>query len=209
LVQKAAKQEVIRRYFRYHCEYILGFVNKVTVMRVEEILDRVGVTPEDRQVVIPARKAAEICEKEGKGNAGVYCGAAVQLKDGRIVTGKNSPLMHASSSLILNTIKILAEIPDRIHLLSPNIISSISTLERDILEEKAVSLNLNETLVALSISAATNPTAQFAMEKLVDLKDCDVHLTHIPSPGDEVGLRRLKVNLTTDPQFAMKSLFEC
>jgi len=208
-VRIAAKEEIIRRYFRYHCEYILGFVNKVTVKRAEEILDRVGVAPEDRRVVMPARQAAEACEKEGKGNAGVYCGAAIELKDGRIVTGKNSPLMHAASSLVLNTIKILAEIPDRIHLLSPNIISSISTLERDILEEKAVSLNLNETLVALSISAATNPTAQFAMEKLVELKGCDVHLTHIPSPGDEVGLRRLRVNLTTDPQFAMKSLFEC
>ena len=101
---------------------------------------------------------------------------------------------------------MLAEVPDRIHLISPNIIASIGILERQILEEKAVSLDLNDTLIALSISAAANPTAQYAMEKLGDLKGCEVHLTHMPSPGDETGLRRLRVNLTTDPQFASKNL---
>lgn len=209
VVQEAARQEVIRRSFRYNCEYMMGFVNKATVKLSEHLMEQLGVAPEDRKVVMPAREAAQEAQETGKGNAGIYCGAAIELKNGRIVTGKNSSLMHAASSLILNSIKILAEIPDRIHLLSPNIIQSISDLERQVLEEKAVSLSLNETLIALSISAAANPTAQYAMEKLKELKGCEVHLTHMPSPGDETGLRRLGVNLTTDPRFASKSLYVC
>jgi uncharacterized protein (UPF0371 family) len=206
VVQEAAKQEIIRRAFRYNCEYMLGFISKNTVKLSEHIMEQVGVKPEDRVVVRYARKAAEDARVLAQGVEGFYSGAAVELKDGRIVTGKSSHLMCASSSMVLNSIKILAEIPDKIHLLSPNIIGSIGILERQILKEKALSLDLNETLIALSISAATNPTAQYAMEKLRDLRGCEVHLTHMPSPGDETGLRRLAVNLTTDPQFASKSL---
>ena len=206
IVQEAAKQEIIRRAFRYNCEYMLGFISKNTVKLSEHIMEQVGVKPEDRAVVEPARKAAENAKLNEMGKDGLYSGAAIELKDGRIITGKSSVLMCAASSMVLNSIKILAEIPDRIHLLSPSIIDSIGILERRILQEKALSLDLNEALIALSISAATNPTSQYAMEKLRDLRGCEVHLTHMPSPGDETGLRRLAVNLTTDPQFSSKSL---
>ena len=115
--------------------------------------------------------------------------------------------MHAASSLILNAIKHLAGIPDRIHLISPNILESIGILKKHILARKNISLNLEETLIALSISATTNPAAQLAMEKLKELRGCEIHMTHIPTPGDEAGLRRLGVNLTSDPDFSTKSLF--
>ena len=207
IVQEAAKQEIIRRTFRYNCEYMMGFINKNTVKLSEHLMEQINVVPEDRIVVIPARQAADCAKEQGKGNKGIYCGAAIELKDGRIVVGKNSHLMHASSSVVLNAIKVLAEIPDRIHILSPNIIKSIGDFEKEILEEKAVSLNLNETLITLSISAAHNPTTHYAMEKLKELKGCEVHLTHIPTPGDETGFRRLGVNLTTDPIFASNDLF--
>ena len=75
------------------------------------------------------------------------------------------------------------------------------------MNEKSISLDLEEALIALSISAITNPAAQLAMDKLKDLRNCEMHMTHIPSPGDEAGLRRLGVNLTTDPNFATKDLF--
>ena len=101
----------------------------------------------------------------------------------------------------------MPEIPDKIHLLSPNIIDSISNLKKNILNTKAVSLNLEETLIALSISATTNPTSKLAMEKLKELKGCEVHMTHIPTPGDEAGLRKLGVNTTSDPNFSTKTLF--
>lgn len=207
IVREAARQEVIRRYFRCSCEYAMGFVDKETVQRVELLMDGLNIKPDDRRVVEPARQAAQEAQRKEKGHEGIFCGAAIELKDGSIIMGKNSPLMHAASSLVLNAIKKLAEIPDKIHLLSPNIIESIGNLNKNILNTKKVSLNLEEALIALSISAATNPTSQLAMERLKELQGCEVHMTHIPTPGDEAGLRRLGVNLTTDPNFSTKGLF--
>ncbi len=207
VTREASCQEIIRRFFRYKCEYVMGFVNKDTVDRAELIMNEVGSKPEDRKVVEPARKASLQAETCGKGNEGIFCGSAIELQDGSIVIGKNSPLMHSASSLILNAIKLLAGIPDEIHLLSPQVIESIFNFERKILGEKSVSLDMEETLIALSISATTNPTTQAAMEKIKELRGCEVHMTHIPTPGDEAGLRRIGVNLTTDPNFSTNSLF--
>jgi uncharacterized protein (UPF0371 family) len=207
VVRAAARQEVIRRYFRYRCEYAMGLADKETADRAELIMKDLGVGPEDRPVVKAAREAAKECERKKKGNDGIYCGAAIELNDGTIVTGKNSPLMHAASALVLNAIKKLAGVPDRIHLLSPSLTNSIGHLKTDIMKKKSMSLDLEETLIALSISATTNPTAEAAMEKLVELSGCEAHTTHMPTPGDEAGLRRLGVNLTSDPEFSTKSLF--
>jgi len=207
VVKQAAKEEIIRRYFRSAYEYAMGFIDKETVERSELIMEEVGARPDERKVVIPAREAAKEAQNKNKGKEGIFCGAAIELNDGSIVKGQNSPLMHASSSVVLNAIKQLAGIPDNIHLLSPAVLESIGNLKKDIQESKAVSLDLEETLIALSISAATVPTAQVAMEKLKDLRGCEVHITHIPAPGDEAGLRKLGVNLTSDPNFPTKSLF--
>ena len=207
VVSEAAKQEVIRRYFRYKCEYVMGFVEKETVQRAELLVEDFDLKPEDRRVVDPARNAAQEAIRKDKGNRGIFCGAAIELADGSIITGNNSPLLHASSSLILKAIKRLAGIPDQIPLLPSNIIESLSNLKRDVLQSKTVSLNLVETLTGLSISAASNPSAELAMAKLKELRGCEVHMTHIPSPGDEAGLKRLGVNLTSDPNFPSKDLF--
>jgi uncharacterized protein (UPF0371 family) len=206
-VKEAAKQEIIRRYFRYICEYVMGFSDKETVRKVELLLEELNLKPEDRNVVLPAQKAAQEGQNKNKGNEGIFCGAAIQLRNGTIIVGKNSPLMHAASSLVLNAIKNLAEIPDKIHLLSPNIIEAIRSLKKDTLNLKTISLDLDEALIALSISAGTNPAAQLAMEKLKELEGCEMHITHIPTQGDEAGLRRLGVNVTTDPNFSTKNLF--
>ena len=207
LIREAAKQELIRRYFRYRCEYALGFVDKDTVQRSELLMKELELEPEARRVVLPARTAAEEARQSGKGNNGVFCGAAIELADATIVTGKNSPLLHAASSLILNAVKKLAEIPDRIHLLSPAIIDSVRNLKQNTLGAKAVSLDVEEVLICLGINASANPTAQLALEKLSEIRGCEVHLTHIPTPGDETGLRRLGVNLTSDPTFSSKNFF--
>jgi uncharacterized protein (UPF0371 family) len=207
IIKEAAIQEVIRRYFRYACEYAIGIADKETVQRVELLLEDLNAKPNDRIVVIPAREAAQEAERKGKGNEGIYCGAAIQLTNRTIITGKNSPLMHAASALVLNAVKHLANIPDTMHLLPPNIMESISHFKKDVLKGKMVSLDLEETLIALSISATTNPAAQMAVEKLKELSGCEVHMTHIPTPGDEAGLRKLGVNLTSDPDFVTKRLF--
>ena len=207
LIREAAKQEVIRRYFRYRCEYVMGLMDRETVQRVELFIKDFNLGPEYRSVVEPARRAALEAQERNKGNEGVYCGAAIELKDGTIVTGSNSPHLHAASSLILHAIKHISEIPDKIKLLPPNIIESVKNLKTEVLNEKTISLDLIETLITLSISATTNHTVQLAMEKLIDLQGCEVHMTHIPTPGDEAGLRRLGVNLTSDPNFSTKDLF--
>jgi len=206
-VREAAVQEIIRRYFRYACEYAIGFVDRETVQRVELLMEDLKARPENRTVVLSARQAASDAEKNGKGNEGIYCGAAMELRNCTIITGKNSPLMHAASALVLNAVKHLANIPDTIHLLPPNIMESISHFKKDVLKGRMVSLDLEETLIALSISATVNPAAQMAVEKLKELSGCEVHMTHIPTPGDEAGLRKLGVNLTSDPEFATKRLF--
>ena len=115
--------------------------------------------------------------------------------------------MHAASSLILNAVKILANIPDEILLLSPKIIEQIAVLKEGMLDMESESLDLEETLIALAISATSNHTAELAMKRLPELRGCEVHMTHIPTPGDEVGLKRLGVNLTTDGKFSSRNLF--
>ena len=207
MTKEAAKQEIIRRYFRYRCEYAMGLTDKETVQRVELLLKDFNLDLECRRVVEPARRAALDAQKREKGNEGIYCGAAIALRNGTIVTGNNSPHLHAASSLVLHAIKHLAEIPEKIKLLPPNIVESVKNLKTDILNEKTLSLDLVEALIALSISATTNPAAQLAMEKLNELQGCEVHMTHIPTPGDEAGLRRLGVNLTSEPNFSTKDLF--
>jgi len=207
VVQEAARQEIIRRYFRYRCEYLLGFVDKETVQRVKLLMEDQNIKPEDREVVVPARRAAQEALDNGKGNEGIYCGAAIQLRDGAIITGKNSSIMHAASSVVLNAIKHIAGIPDKIHLISPAIMNSISNLNKYLYtSKKTVSMDLEETLIALSFSATANPAAQLVLEKLKELQSCELHMTHLPTPGDEKGLRKLGVNLTSDPDLATNIL---
>ena len=207
MTQESAKQELIRRYFRYRCEYVMGLTDKGTVQRAELLIKDFNLDLQYRSVVEPARNAAIEAQESDKGSEGVYCGAAIALQNGTIVTGNNSPQLHAASSLVLHAIKHLAEIPEKIKLLPPNILEAVRTLKTEVLNEKTLSLDLVETLIALSISTTVNPAAQLAMEKLEELEGCEVHMTHIPTPGDEAGLRRLGVNLTSDPNFSTKDLF--
>ncbi|HPG40670.1 MAG TPA: DUF1846 domain-containing protein [bacterium] len=207
VVQNAAHQEIIRRYFRCACEYAMGFIDREVLDRAELIMKNIGAKVEDRRVVIPARQAALNAQRDNKGNQGIYCGAAIELADGTIITGENSELMHAASSLIINTAKHLAKLPENMHLLPQNITDSLAFLKKEVLRGHMVSLDLDETLIALSISAISNPAAQMALEHLRELDGCEVHITHIPTPGDEAGLRKLGVNLTSDPDFSSRSLF--
>lgn len=207
VVTESAKQEIIRRFFRYSCEYVMGYADKGTVQRVELLMKDLSLNPEDRKVVGLARQAAEEAVERDKGNKGIFCGAAIELKDGSIVTGQNSSLMHAASSLVIKAIKHLAGIPENIPLLSPHIIESVGTLKRDILQAKTLSMDLEEIMISLSIAAHSNPTVQIALTKLKELQGCEVHITHIPTPGDEAGLKRLGVNLTSEPNFSTKNLF--
>ncbi len=206
--QAAAKAEIVRRYFRYACNEALGLEGVDAVHRIETLMEEFEIRPEDRSVVVPAREAAIVAQRNGgTGHRGVFSGSAVELPNGRVVTGHNSPLMHSAASLVLNAIKELAGVPSHLDLISPMVVESIGNLREHVLGLQSISLNLEDTLLALSISSTTNPTAYEAMQQLPRLRGCEVHLTHLPTPGDERGLRRLGVNLTCDPEFATDKLF--
>jgi len=207
IVSGAAQQEVIRRYFRHLSEHRSGQIEKGIVERIDEIMLRLSLVPEDRDVVLPARQAGHDAMLHGKGRSGIFCGAGIRLKDGRIVTGKNSEQLHAAASVVLNAIKVLAGIPDQIHLIAPDVVRHIVRMKQDILKGEYSSLNLDEALIGLAVSCTTNPTAQVAIERLIELRDCEMHMTHIVTPGDEAGLRRLGVRCTCDPFFASAELF--
>jgi len=200
--REAAKQEIVRRYFRYYREKIEGIETQDTIDRTQEIMKKVHVKLEDRAVVKFARKAEKEAKKR-KGFNGVFCGAAIELKDGKIITGKNSHLLHAESAVILNAVKELAKIPDDIDLISPNIIKSITDMKKDLMGRKSCNLNAEETIIALTISAETNPTAEKALKKLKELENFEMHLTHLPKSGDEAGLMRLNMNVTTDAKLVL------
>ncbi len=208
-VREAAVQEIIRRYFRYNSDYAKGMVDQNTVEKIKLLMDEVGVPETARNVVLPAREAAKDAAKvPGKGNNNVFCGAALELADGTIITGKNSPILHAASSCVLNAIKYLAKLPDELFLIAPDVIDSVGRLKKEVLKNRRISLDLSETLVALAVSMPTNPSARLAMKKLSGLAGCEMHLSHIPTPGDEAGLRKLGINLTSDANYAGNELFE-
>ena len=207
VISEASHQEIIRRYFHCSVEYAMGLVDRDSIDRAELIMKKVNAGVEDRKVVRQARQAAKNSGKVAKGPSEVSCGAAIELHDGSLVTGKNSPLMHSASSLILNAAKHLAGLPDHMHLLPASMIEKVAFLKEEVLTGKMISLDLDETLIMLGISAISNPAAQMAIEKLAELRNCEVHLTHIPTPGDEAGLRKLHVNLTCDPVFSSSNLF--
>ncbi len=209
VVRNASCQEVIRRFLRYQCAFAEGATDRAMVERAKGLMDSLGLKTEDRVVVEAARKSAEVAHIQGKGKAGgtIVSGAAIQLQDGRVVTGRNSDEMHAAAAMVMNAVKTLSGIPSQIPLIGPNIIRSIAHMKQDILKVGYTSLNLDEALIGLAISSTSNPAAQIAMEKLSELRGCEVHMTHMVTPGDEAGLRRLGCRFTSDPYYASNQLF--
>ncbi len=206
VVRNASIQEIIRRLFRYKCEHKMGLSEQDPVDRVQLLMEDLDCCETDRDVVVPARETARKTRAAGEGHDGIYSGVAIRLGDNRVVTGHNSPLLHAASAGVLNAVKKLAHLPKEILLLSPHVIESVRSLKGEVLNSGEVSLDLEETLIALAVSATGNPTAKVAVERLPELAGCEMHCTHIPTPGDEAGLRKLGVNLTCDPNFSSKFL---
>ncbi|NLP05376.1 DUF1846 domain-containing protein [Candidatus Fermentibacteria bacterium] len=202
-VRTAAKDEIIRRYFRSKCEYATGIAEAESVRRIEGLMSRYDIEPEHRAVVPPARETARLRAEETSAEA---TGAALELPDGSVVTGHDSALMHAPAALVINAVKRLAGLPKDLHLLAPGTIASIANLKLMVTGASACSLGLEEMLIALSVSATTNPVAEFAMRELHRLRGCEAHLSHIPAPSDGAGLRKLGINFTSDPLFASGNL---
>ena len=189
---EASRQEIVRRYYAALCDEKQGKTGAAEVIKLELLMKKVGVSAEDRKVVAPALEKAE--------QTGLPA-AAMELPDGTIVTGKTSSLLGASAALLLNGLKALGNIPDELHLISPKVIDPIQHLKVDHLGNRNPRLHTNEVLIALSISAATDPTAERAMQQLDKLRGCQVHSSVIVSDVDEQTFKRLGVNLTCQPRF--------
>ena len=203
--REAALQEIIRRYFVAKCEFTKGVADADTPKRNRLIMNELGLSPEDRAVVKPAREVARLeCEKQGLDKC---TGTAIMLKSGEIVTGKGSELMNASAALLLNAVKRLCSLPDDMHLMAPSILEPILNMKKDVLKSKKPLLDMEEVLIALSISAVAGSNAEIALEHVEDLRDCEAHSNSIISPTDEMIFRNLGIKLTSDPVFATKELF--
>ena len=192
IVRQASQQEILRRYYAALCDQKRGKADDDQILKLELLMKKAGVTTQQRRVVAPALEKAE---KTG------LPAAAMELPDGRIVTGKTSELLGACSALLLNALKAMGDIEDRIHLVSPTAIDPISNLKVQHLGNRNPRLHTDEILIALSISANTNPFAQKAMQQLSKLRGCDLHSSVILSSVDEKIFKRLGVNLTCEPKF--------
>ena len=194
--QNAAKQEIIRRYYSSRCAQRQGIAEPSEVLRIEMLMKSIEITPDIRKTV---RAALEVAERTG-GPA-----VAIELPDGRLVTGKTSPLLGASSAALLNALKALGGIEDSIELISPAVIEPIQQLKVGHMGNHNPRLHTDEVLIALSICAVIDKNAAHAIAQLSKLKGSEAHSTVILSKVDESVFQKLGVNLTCEPKYETKS----
>ncbi len=207
IVRQASKDEIVRRYYQYHRDFVEGNVTHNTLDRIDKIMQRVGVRPEDRTVAIHAK---ESLEKSMNGSKllpkEMHTGAAIEVYPDEsrpvILTGSRSRILNSESAAFLNAVKHLAGIPGEIDVLSPIIIESIMKLKKQmgILD---TSLDVKEVLDALAVSAVFNPNAAECINVLTNLQGCEMHSTHLMSRGCERALKELGLNLTTDARIPL------
>lgn len=192
VVRKASCDEIICRYYNALCEQKKGKTSDEEVFKLELLMKKAGVTQQDRAVVSPALFKAELTG---------HPAAAMELPDGKIVTGKTTELLGASSALVLNALKELAGIDDSVHLISPSVIEPIQELKTEHFGNRNPRLHTDEVLIALSICAAQDKNAKLAMDQLEKLRGCQVHSTVILSQVDEKVFKRLGVSVTCEPSY--------
>ena len=196
--REASKMEIIRRYYAAACSVRKGLSDPREVQTIEFIMNSLGISADDRPVIGAALKRAE----ETGGPA-----VALELPDGRIVTGKTSSLLGASSACLLNALKILAGIDKKLPLIAPGVIEPIQHLKVEHLGNHNPRLHTDELLIALSICAVTNPMAGYAIDQLDKLKGCEAHSSVILSHVDEDLFKKLGVNISFEPKYQAKKLF--
>ncbi|MDX8335176.1 MULTISPECIES: DUF1846 domain-containing protein [Cetobacterium] len=206
VVREASKQEIIRRYFKTGCEYKKGYVDKETFQRAKLIMEELDLKESDRKVVTASREHLEKQKQACETNE-LLSSVAMELSNGMIFTGKKSNVLDASSAVLINALKAVAGINDNIHLISPTIIEDITKLKKNTLQSKNLGLDCEEMLIALTISATTNPMAQAALDHLPTLKGAQLHSTTILGKGDEQTLRKLGADVTCDPVFPTENLY--
>ena len=191
-VREASRQEILRRYYKALCEQKKGAEKSSEISKLKILMKQADLTEDDRKVA----KAARIREKETGGPA-----AAIELPDGRIITGRDQELLGAASAMMLNALKELAGIPDEVYLLAADVIRPVQDLKTRYLGNRNPRLHTDEVLVALSVSAAEDENARKALNCLPELKNCDAHCSVLLSPVDLDIFRRLLINITCEPKY--------
>ena len=195
---QASHQEIIRRYYDSLCNLRRDMGTEETVQKIELVMNQAGISRENRRCVQMALDKAAENEKPA---------VAIELNDGTLVTGKTSNLLGASSAALLNALKYLGGINDNIHLISPSVIEPIQQLKTVHLGNNNPRLHTDEVLIALAIAATNNPVSHAAMQQLEKLSGCEVHSTVLLSEVDSNTFRKLKMNLTSEPQYQTKRLY--
>jgi len=196
--RQAALQEILRRYYSAACSVHQGLSDAAEMRRIELVMGNLGIDSSIRPTIEAALSRAE----ETGGPA-----MAIELHDGRIITGKNSSLLGAASACLMNALKALAGIDKKMLLIPPNIIEPIQHLKVEHLGNHNPRLHTDELLIALSICAVTNPIAGYALDQLGKLKDCQAHSSVILSHVDEELFKKLGVHLSCEPRYQVKKLF--
>ena len=197
-VCQAAKMEIVRRYYTALSNLRKGSGEARDVDKLKLIMKSAGIDESFRKVADVARDKAADTGKPA---------AAIELPDGRMITGKTSRLLGAASAALLNALKALANIDDRIDLISPEILEPITNLKVKTLGSKNPRLHPNEVMIALSICAVTDPIAAQAQAQLSNLRNCEMHSSVILSESDENTLKKLGIHLTCEPVYESKRLF--
>ena len=198
VASKAAKDEIIRRYLNALLDLRNGKLSQESIDKISMIMLHLGISVDDRKVVKVALEKAKKCKTSAM---------ALELSDGHIVDGKSSELLSAASAVLLNALKYLANIDDKLILISPSIIEPICKMKVEKLGNENPRLRAGEVLIALAISARTNPLAELAMTKLELLANAQVHKTTMIHPEDASVLRKLKIDATADPVYNAKKLY--
>ena len=204
--REAAKQEIVRRYLIAECSYRKGTIEASTLERCKLLMEEVGASRYDRPVVAAAEEYAEIKRAQNPERYENVVVSAMQLPDGTIVTGRSSRRMVATAAMVLNAIKKLAGIQDDMLIISPPIFESMSSTKAGILHDKT-SLNLEEVIMALTLTKLINPFAELALKEIPNLNGCIAHCTAILSDKDEQAVRALGIDITSNPEFSNNNLY--
>ena len=196
--REASRQEIIRRYFAERCSYKKGTGNIENVNKIKLIMKQTGISLDERPVIGAAVKRAEETQAPA---------FALEIGENELVTGKTSALMGAAASAMLNALKKLAGISDDIHLLVPAVIEPVQELKVKYMGNHNPRLHVDEVLIALSVSAATNPLAQLALQQIPKLRGMEAHSTVILTSRDESLFKKFGVNITCEPQYQTKKLY--
>ena len=196
--REASRLEILRRYYTAQVSFVRGEADECQLRKLELVMQQAGVTPDICPAVAASLQKAE--------ETGKPAGAMV-LPDGRVVTGKTSSLLGASASLLLNALKAQGGVSDKLDLISAQVIEPISKLKIESLGHHNPRLHSDEVLIALCISALTNPIAQLAQEQLGSLRGCDAHFSVIISEEDVKLYKRLGIHVTCEPRYEVKKLY--